>query len=136
MEGTEEIKEGSQILARIIRHDSLWQKGLNFFSKDEEFIQVGTWGYELDKTLKAHSHNEVVRQVPKTQEVLFVKQGKLSAKIYGKDDDFVAEVEVLAGDLIIMLEGGHSYKILEDNTQVLEIKNGPYVGAELDRRRF
>lgn len=26
--------------------------------------------------------------------------------------------------------------ILVDDTQVLEIKNGPYVGAEIDRKRF
>ena len=57
-------------------------------------------------------------------------------KIFGKDDNFVAEEVAFAGDILIMLEGGHSYEIMEDNTQVLEIKNGPYVGAELDRRRF
>ena len=136
MKGIEEITDGPQILARVIRHDGLWQKGLNFFSKDKESIQVGTWGYEANKKLQAHSHNEVVREIPRTQEVIFVKQGKLKANIFGKEDNFVAEVQLHGGDLIIMLEGGHSYEIIDDNTQVLEIKNGPYVGAENDRRRF
>ena len=37
---------------------------------------------------------------------------------------------------MICLEGGHGYEILEDNTRVLEIKNGPYPGPEKDRRRL
>jgi hypothetical protein len=40
------------------------------------------------------------------------------------------------GDILILLQGGHGYEILEDGTQVLEVKNGPYIGADLDRRRF
>ena len=48
----------------------------------------------------------------------------------------VAELEVKGGDVIILLRGGHGYDILEDGTQVLEIKNGPYVGPDKDRRRF
>lgn len=47
-------------------------------------------------------------------------------------DSFV----VKAGDILILLECGHGYKILEDNTKVLEIKNGPYLGADVDRRRI
>ena len=35
-----------------------------------------------------------------------------------------------------MLRGAHGYDILENGTQVLEVKNGPYVGAELDRKRI
>ena len=40
-----EITVGSQILARYIPATAAWEDGLNFFSNDEEFIQVGTWGY-------------------------------------------------------------------------------------------
>ena len=40
------------------------------------------------------------------------------------------------GDILILLTGGHGYEILTEGTQVLEVKNGPYVGAEADRRRL
>jgi hypothetical protein len=40
------------------------------------------------------------------------------------------------GDTIILLNGGHGYEILSDNTKVLEVKNGPYVGADKDRERL
>ncbi len=131
-----EIKEGDLVLARHITADAAWQDGLNFHSQDNDFIQVGIWGYGSGKELKAHIHNEVKREVLWTQEVLFVRKGKLRANIFDTTEKKVAELEVNAGDVIILLRGGHGYDILEDGTQVLEIKNGPYVGPEMDRRRL
>lgn len=131
-----EIKEGNLVLARHIPASVVWQDGLNFFSENGDFIQVGVWGYGAGKELKAHIHNEVKREVLWTQEVLFVRSGKLRANVFNTREEKVAALEVGAGDVIILLRGGHGYDILEDGTQVLEIKNGPYVGPDLDRRRF
>ena len=135
-EGVVEIKEGDLVLARHISASIAWRDGLSFFSLDEEFIQVGVWGYDKGKELKAHIHNEVIREVLWTQEVLFVKQGKIIAKIFNTQEEIVAELQVITGDIIILMRGGHGYEIIEDGTQVLEIKNGPYVGPEMDRRRL
>jgi hypothetical protein len=131
-----EIKEGDLVLARHIPAPLVWREGLNFFSHDDDFIQVGVWGYDGGKELKAHIHNEVSRQVLWTQEVLFVHSGKIRANIFDTAELKVAELEVNMGDVIILLRGGHGYDILQDGTQVLEIKNGPYVGPDRDRRRF
>jgi hypothetical protein len=131
-----EVKEGDLILARHIPANVAWREGLNFFSPDEDFIQVGTWGYGSGKKLKAHIHNKVSREVLWTQEVLFVRNGRLRANIFDTKQNKVAELNVEAGDVIILLRGGHGYEILEDGTQVMEIKNGPYVGADADRRRI
>jgi hypothetical protein len=131
-----EIKEGDLVLARLIPASVAWHDGLDFFSPDGDFIQVGTWGYGTGKELKAHIHNEVRREVLWTQEVLFVRKGRLRANIFDTKQNKVAELSVEAGDVIILLRGGHGYDILEDGTQVLEIKNGPYVGADADRRRI
>lgn len=131
-----EIKEGDLVLARHIPADVAWQDGLNFYSQDNDFIQVGIWGYGEGKELKAHIHNEVKREVLWTQEVLFVRKGKIRANIFDTAENKVTQIEVCAGDVIILLRGGHGYDIIEDGTQVLEIKNGPYVGPDLDRRRF
>jgi len=131
-----EIKEGKLVLARHIPASAAWNDGLNFFSRDEDFIQVGIWGYGVGKQLQAHIHSEVKREVLWTQEVLFVRNGKLRAHIFDTSEKKVAELLVKAADVIILLRGGHGYDILEEGTQVLEIKNGPYVGPELDRRRL
>lgn len=131
-----EIKEGDLVLARHIPAAAAWRDGLNFFSQDEDFIQVGIWGYGAGKELKAHIHNEVKREVLWTQEVLFVRSGKLRTNIFDTSERKVCELEVNVGDVIILLRGGHGYDILEAGTQVLEIKNGPYVGPDRDRRRL
>ena len=131
-----EVKDNVVVLARYIPASSAWENGLSFFSDDEDYIQVGTWGYDKPKELLAHTHNEVIRTISHTQEVIFIKSGSLVAYIYDSENNLVEEVEVCTDDILIMLAGGHGYKILQDDTKVLEIKNGPYVGAELDRVRL
>ena len=59
-----------------------------------------------------------------------------AASIFDEEGGLVERLELGAGDTLILLNGGHGYEILEDNTQVLEVKNGPYPGAEADRRRI
>ena len=130
-----EIKKDGVILAKYIQSDD-WKEGLSFYSYDEDFIQVGTWVYDSGKELLAHIHNEVERKVYWTQEVLYIRKGSIKAKIYDLDENLVDEIVAKEGDTLILLIGGHGYTILEDGTQVLEIKNGPYVGAEKDRRRI
>ena len=131
-----EIKHGALVLARHIPSADAWGDGLKFFSPEGDYQQVGTWGYGTGKNLLAHSHNEVARIVSWTQEVLYVRAGRVLAEVYDPDDHKVAELEAGAGDLLVLLRGGHGYRILEDGTQVLEIKNGPYLGADVDRRRL
>lgn len=131
-----EVKDGDVILARYIPEKNLWSNGLNFFSDNSEFIQVGSWVYPAEKELQAHRHNHVDKIAGWTQEVLYVKKGKIRADIYNSSEFKVSEIIVSEGDALILLAGCHGYMILEDNTQVLEIKNGPYLGAEVDRRRL
>ena len=130
------IKEDNLLLAKYIPADCAWNEGLSFFSDDKDFIQVGVWGYDSGKELKAHIHNEVKREVFWTQEVLFVRKGKIRADIYDTKSKKIDSIFVNEGDVIILLRGAHGYEIIENGTQVLEIKNGPYVGADLDRRRI
>lgn len=115
---------------------SSWEKGLTFLSEDADFIQVGTWRYDNGQRLQPHIHNEIKREVLTTQEAIFVKSGRVAAYVFDEKENLVRRVELHPGDLLILLKGGHGYEILEDNTYVLEIKSGPYPGAEVDRRRI
>jgi hypothetical protein len=130
-----EIVDGNVVLARHISADE-WGAGLKFFSEPSEFIQVGIWGYAQGQVLRPHVHQEVAREAPLTQEVLYVRRGSLEARVYNRDEQVVETLVAREGDILAMLYGGHGYTILEDGTQVLEIKNGPYPGAEKDRRRI
>lgn len=130
-----EIADGNVLLARHITADE-WDNGVKFFSANEDFIQVGTWGYDQGMELLAHKHNHVDRLVNVTQEVLYVRKGTIEAKIYNQNQALIDRRVVREGDIIVLLFGGHGYSILENGTQVLEVKNGPYVGPERDRVRF
>ena len=123
-----------EVLAIYVRSDD-WQKGLNFISHDEDSIQVGLWYYESGKKLGPHKHIRNERQINITQEMIFVKKGRVRSSIYSENNDLVETVDLNAGDLMILFSGGHGYRILENDTQVLEVKNGPYTGLE-DRVPF
>lgn len=128
------IKDGKILAKHISAQDIM--PGLNFFSSDEEFIQVGAWEYEAGKELAAHIHNKVDRTISRTCEVLYTIKGSLKADIYDLHEELVDSLIVLQGDILILLECGHGYEILEQGTKVLEVKNGPYLGAETDRYRI
>lgn len=132
---TEKIIDNGVTLAMIIRSED-WQEGLNIVSADEDFQQVVFWGYQKGHKLPAHIHLDSPRQALKTQEVIFVRQGELRADIFTADEKLFASVQLNAGDTAVFLNGGHGYEILQDNTKVLEVKNGPYLGPEKDRKRI
>ena len=62
--------------------------------------------------------------------------GSLQVTIYDLDENVIDKFDVHKGEILILLECGHGYKILENDTKVLEVKNGPYMGAEKDRYRI
>jgi len=132
----EEIVESNGERLAVYFPSSSWEKGVTFLTGNEDSIQVGIWGYDGGVKLQPHIHNEIKREVSRTQEVVFVKSGRVAAYIFDKEERLVKKIELNPGDILILLGGGHGYQILEDNTYVLEVKNGPYLGAEVDRRRI
>lgn len=129
----EKIVDGDLVLAMVIRNSS-WEEGLHFASSNGDFQQVGMWGYNKGWKSKPHIHLTKPREVLRTQEVLYVKEGALKADIYTEKEQFLRSLELHKGDIMVLLNGGHGYEILENNTKVLEIKNGPYLGADEDRK--
>ena len=54
---------------------------------------------------------------------------------FTEENQFIWKGKLQKNQLIIQLQGAHEYSIIEDS-QVLEIKNGPYFGPEKDRTRI
>lgn len=127
------IKDNETLIAKIYRNTD-WPENLNFYTIDSDFVQVSTWNYNSGKHLKAHGHKIAEKKSDRTQEVIFVKSGKLKIILYSENDVAIYENTMETGDFAIIFAGGHSYDILNDKTQVLEIKNGPYLGLETDKK--
>ena len=110
--------------------------GLTPYSDDADFVQALHWRYDNGKKLQSHKHLRVPRNATHTQEVIVVLRGRVRTTVYDAAHQSVAVVEVAPGEAMVLLQHGHGYEIMADDTRVLEIKNGPYPGAEADRVRF
>ena len=131
----ETITNNGQIIS-IIYRDKDWVKGLNFITPDELFVQVGSWWYDKGKKLDSHVHNEFERTAMRTQESVYVKKGSMRVLVYNEEMEYLEDFILNQGDLAVFAYGGHGYEILEDSTQIIETKNGPFVDVETDKRKF
>ncbi len=129
------IKDGV-ILCRLIKVEDM-KPGLNFFSKEEEFVQVGVWGhYEKGKYLQNHVHNYYERTAQRTYEALYMINGSMDVDIFTLEREYVETFNINKGEILILMECAHGYTITEDDTTVLEIKNGPFLGVDIDKSKF
>ena len=61
-------------------------------------------------------------------------EGDCEIDIYNDERELVATRELREGDIMLMVGGGHGFRMLED-TVFLEIKQGPYTGVD-EKERF
>lgn len=129
----ETIVHGLEPIALIVR--SVYNEpGLHFFTPPNFSQQVAFMRHGAGKKIAPHIHNPVSRQVLYTQEILFIRKGRVKVRLYASDTKFVAERLLESGDLILLAGGGHSFEMLEE-TAMIEVKQGPYAGED-DKTRF
>ena len=129
----EEVKKKNKLLAMIIRNDYSCE-GVDFITPNEYSQQVAYMHHPKGKVIDAHVHNLVHRNVVMTQEVLFIKKGILRVDFYDEYEDYLESRNLKAGDIILLVAGGHGFRVLED-VEMVEVKQGPYAG-ENDKKRF
>lgn len=127
------VKKKDKVLAIIIRDDHQCD-GVDFITPDEYSQQLAYMHHPKDKVIAAHVHNLVHRNVVMTQEVLFIKKGKLRVDFYDDYKDYLESRILSEGDVILLVSGGHGFKALEE-LEMIEVKQGPYAG-DADKERF
>ncbi|MBT7899651.1 MAG: hypothetical protein HN601_01750 [Candidatus Marinimicrobia bacterium] len=128
-------KHDGKILS-IVYRDEDWVEGLNFITPNEMFVQVGSWWYQKGKKLDSHVHNDFERITTRTQEMTYVKKGSMRVLLYDEGQNYLEDYILNEGDLAVFAFGGHGYEILEDNTQIIEAKNGPFIDVKTDKTKF
>jgi hypothetical protein len=131
----QEITHNNELIAKIIRPDD-WSKGLTFFSDNDQFVQVGTWWYDKGHKLANHYHLDYERTATRTQECVYVVSGSMNMKFFSITQEFLCEHVLDQGELCIILAGGHGYEILQDDTKIIETKNGPFFSVDKDKVKF
>lgn len=129
----EAVKKKDKLLAMIIRNDYVCD-GVDFITPNEYSQQVAYMHHPAGKVIDAHVHNLVHRNVVLTQEVLFVKKGILRVDFYDDYEDYLESRDLHAGDIILLVSGGHGFQVLEE-VEMVEVKQGPYAGDN-DKKRF
>ena len=133
MNNIEYIKLGNVLLALIIRVE-FSKEGIEFFTNDSASQQLGYMNRPEGYEIKPHRHNLVQREVHLTQEVLFIKSGKIRVDFYSNHQEYLESRILNQGDVILLSDGGHGFKMLEPS-EIIEVKQGPYCG-EQDKVRF
>lgn len=129
----EEIKHNGELLAIIVR-DDFSTPGITFFTANELSQQLAYMQHPEGKIIEPHIHKPVRREVLYTQEVLFIKEGKLKVDFYDDDQTYLESKYLLKGDVILLIKGGHGFEVME-NLKMIEVKQGPFAG-ENDKVRF
>jgi mannose-6-phosphate isomerase-like protein (cupin superfamily) len=129
----EEILHNDELIAIIISH-RFSRDGIHFFSPNNLSQQLAYMKHPPGKEILPHVHNPLPREVQYTQEVLFIRKGKLRVDFYDNDHNYLSSRILDAGDTILLASGGHGFEVLEA-VEMIEVKQGPYVG-EQDKTRF
>ncbi|MDQ7949309.1 MAG: hypothetical protein REI78_07675 [Pedobacter sp.] len=124
----------NQLQLGVIVRNSFNKQGIEFFTDDDSSQQLGYMNRPKDYVIAPHRHNLVPREVHLTQEVLFIKSGKVRVDFYDNEQAYLKSSILLPGDVILLMDGGHGFKMIEPS-EMIEVKQGPYCG-EQDKVRF
>jgi len=128
-----QITHNDLILAIIIPA-SYNEPGIHFFTPNEFSQQLAFMRHPTGKKIQAHVHNPVPRTVEYTQEVLFIRKGKLRVDFYSQQQEYLESYLLQSGDVILLIKGGHGFEVVEE-VEMIEVKQGPYAG-DADKTRF
>lgn len=129
----ENIIHDGKIIAIIISNDFSCE-GIKFLSQEDFSIQIGFMNRPAGYKVVPHIHNPVERNTIGTQEVLFIKKGKIRIDFFSYEQVYIESRTLLAGDVIFLIGAGHGIEMIEP-TEIFEVKNGPYIEGA-DKGRF
>jgi len=98
-----------------------------------EILQASIVRIPKGKLIKPHKHLPIQRETLGTQETWIVQRGRGLATFYDLNGSKLVEIKVSRGAVVLLLRGGHSLRALSRRFTIVEVKNGPYRGGEIDK---
>jgi hypothetical protein len=133
MDLSEKVFSDGKLLAYVLRAELSPDK-TTFITPPEINLQLGYVVYPAGGEVLRHLHRPLERHIQGTTEILFIKKGRCIMDIFDDSQKLVTSLELKQGDTVLMIAGGHGFRMLED-TILLEIKQGPYTGMD-EKVRF
>ncbi len=140
MKSIENVVNKGKVLAVIIRANVLNEMKsagtkVSFATPEHFPLQVGLHSRAKGEIVSAHFHNPFpeLRNF-QVQEFFYLKSGKVKIDLYDEQENDAKISEIIAeeGDTIL-LNTGHGITFIE-NTELIELKQGPYRGKEEEKR--
>ncbi len=125
----EVIATEDKVLASIIIRQEYRPPETSFITSPNLPLQVGFVRYPAGGVIKRHIHKVLDRQIVGASEALMIREGRLEIDVFDQDQNLLATRELHAGDFVLMISGGHGFRVLEP-TILLEVKLGPYGGHQ------
>lgn len=127
------IQHDGQTVAILVRN-SYDVDGIKFMSPTDFALQLGQMRRPAGYQVVPHIHNPVERHTIGTQEVLFVKTGRIRIDFFSFAQEYLESRELGPGDFILLAGAGHGIEVIEEAT-IVEVKNGPFIEGA-DKGRF
>ena len=126
--------EINKVLYAIIIRSNYKGDGIEFFTPEDFSQQLAYMRRPKGSRIQPHIHKKINKQINFTQEVLFIKSGKLKVDFFDEKKKYLQSNILEKGDIILLSKGGHGFEIIEES-EIIEFKQGPY-DKELDKERF
>ena len=127
------ISRNGQPLCYVIRKDVHPDK-TTFITPPDGKQQVGFIVYQKGGVIARHTHKPLERRIVGMAEVVVVRSGHCLIEVYDDSLSLVTTRDLFEGDVVLMVGGGHGFQVIDD-TVLLEIKQGPYLGKD-DKELF
>ena len=121
----EKILYKNKLFALIVKGNYRKKRGINFFTPNNSTQQFGYLKHKKGHIVQPHQHNKRLTKILNTTEVILLLKGTLRVDFYNNKKKYLFSKKIYAGDLIMLVNGGHGFKVLKD-VEMIEVKQGPY----------
>lgn len=102
----------------------------HFFTADTNLLQIGQLCRKAGTIVLPHIHNPVRKDVVGFGEFLYVQNGCVHVTVYDALTGKSLNTRSVRGNQCVYLERGAHGMVFEKDTLFLEVKEGPYLGAQ------
>lgn len=130
----EQILYQGQEIARVIRSHII--NGLEFFTENESFLQVGIHNKSAGSEVVPHAHVCEPFFVNRMEEVFYIIKGKVLVTLHDSTTgEVIQKVTLNRGDTMLHFSQGHGLTFLKP-TILFEVKQGPFRGTQNSKIYF
>jgi hypothetical protein len=135
--GVELVERAGTAYALVLRSNAESDEKYNFLTGPQNPLQLGMNFYKQGETIKAHYHLPRHIESDQVQEFLLIAAGRARLTLFETNDQQqpFETLQLETGDMVLLLAGGHGLEI-QENTKIVEIKQGPYDGKTKDKVVF